>query len=133
MMLDMLNMPGISLVFGGLMIALGVGGWVMTGMEQPTALIPVGFGLVLEVCGVIAWVKPSTLKHTMHAAATVALLGLLGTARSLTKLGAALDGTAERPAAVYSQSIMAVLCVIFLGLCVKSFIDARRARQAAQS
>lgn len=130
---SMLNMPVISLAFGGLMIALGVGGWAITGMEHATALIPAGFGLILEICGVIALVKPSTLKHVMHAAVMVALLGLLGTARAFTKLGAALDGTAERPAAVYSQLAMAVLCLVFLGFCVKSFIDARRARQAAQS
>jgi uncharacterized membrane protein HdeD (DUF308 family) len=129
----MLNMPVISLVFGGLMIALGVAGWALTGMEHATALIPAAFGLVLEVCGVLALVKPSTLKHAMHGAATVALLGLLGTARSFTKLGSALDGTAERPAAIYAQAVMALLCVIFLALCVKSFIDARRARASAQS
>lgn len=127
----MLNMPVISMVFGGLMIALGVGGWVMTGMEQPTALIPAGFGVLLEVAGVVVLVRPGWRKHVMHGAAGVALLGLLGTVRALGKLPAALAGEAERAAAVYSQSIMAVLCFGFLVLCVKSFIDARRARASA--
>ena len=35
-----------------------------------------------------------------------------------------------RPAAVISQSIMGALTAVFVALCVKSFIDARKARQA---
>jgi hypothetical protein len=34
-----------------------------------------------------------------------------------------------RPAAVISQSIMGALTAVFVALCVKSFIDARKARQ----
>jgi hypothetical protein len=33
----------------------------------------------------------------------------------------------QRPAAVVSQSLMAMLMAVFIGLCVRSFIAARRA------
>ena len=50
------------------------------------------------------------------------LFGLMG-------LPALLSGSeVERPAAVVSQSIMAILMAVFVGLCVRSFIAARRAR-----
>ena len=114
------------------MIVLGVGGFFLTGGVSPTALIPVLFGVILMVAGVISLKKPDLLKHAMHGAAVVALLGIFGTARSLGKLGPVFDGTAERPAAVISQAVMAILCLVFLILCIKSFIDVRRARQAAQ-
>ena len=114
------------------MIVLGVGGFFLTGGVSPTALIPVLFGVILMVAGVVSLKKPDLLKHAMHGAAVVALLGIFGTVRSLGKLGPVLDGTAERPAAVISQAVMAVLCLVFLSLCIKSFIDVRRARQAAQ-
>ena len=39
-------------------------------------------------------------------------------------------GEVQRPAAAVSQSIMAMLMGIFVGLCVRSFIEARRARIA---
>jgi hypothetical protein len=63
----------------------------------------------------------------MHIAAAVGLLGFLGAARGLTRIGAVLAGEpVERPAAIIAQSIMAVLCLVFVGLCVRSFINARR-------
>lgn len=124
-------MPLISMVFGGLMIVLGLTGWVATGMQHGTALIPGGFGLILVLAGALVQSKPEWRKHAMHAAALVALLGLGGTARSLGKIPALLAGEAERPAAVAAQSVMAVLCLVFLALCVKSFIDARRTQKPA--
>ena len=45
-------------------------------------------------------------------------------------VGALLDGTAARPLASGMQIAMGAVCLIFLILCVKSFIDARRARKA---
>ena len=37
---------------------------------------------------------------------------------------------AARPAAVLGQSAMFLLCLVFLVLCVRSFIQARKARSA---
>jgi hypothetical protein len=36
-------------------------------------------------------------------------------------------------AAIVSKSITAVLCATFVGLCVRSFIQARKAREAAEA
>jgi hypothetical protein len=63
----------------------------------------------------------------MHIAAVIGLLGFVGAARGLTRIGAVLAGEpVERPAAVIAQSLMAVICLIFVVLCVRSFINARR-------
>ena len=66
-----------------------------------------------------------------HVALLIGLLALMGTARSLFKLPAAFDGTAERPAAIFAQAATAVLSIVYLALGVRSFIAARRARTAA--
>ena len=62
------------------------------------------------------------------------LLGVdayLGTVKGLIKLPALFAGApVERPAAIIAQAVMAVLCVVFIALCVKSFIDARRGKKA---
>ncbi|MBI1357092.1 MAG: hypothetical protein GC160_22350 [Acidobacteria bacterium] len=118
-----------AMTFGSLLIALGVGGWALTGQQSPTALIPAGFGVVLFLLGWLAR-KESLRMHAMHGAATVALLGLFGSAHGLMQLPALLSGEAERPAAVIAQTVMAALCTVFVLLCVQSFVAARKARQA---
>jgi hypothetical protein len=57
------------------------------------------------------------------------LLGFAGTVSGLFKFFKMLGGVQpERPAAVIVQTIMAVLCLVFLIFAVKSFIDVRRNR-----
>lgn len=124
-------MPQISLVTGGLLILTGILGFVTTGSTHYTALIPAAFGLLFVIFGWIA-LKPAYLKHSMHAAALLAVLGLLGSMGGLMKLPALLAGQAvARPPAVISQSVMAVLCVVFIVLAIGSFVQARRLRSAS--
>jgi hypothetical protein len=111
-------LPRITIVFGALLIVLGLVAYFV--MQEPgarsvTALIPAFIGLPLLV----------------HAAAALGLLGLLGTIGGFIKALQWMGGTVpERPAAVRVQAIMAVMSVIFIVLCVRSFITARKARQA---
>jgi hypothetical protein len=87
--------------------------------------------LGLAIAGAVSL---KSLKHGGHIAALVGLLGFLGTAKSLAKVPALLSGeTVERAAAVGVQAAFAVLSLIFVALCVKSFIDARRARTSNPS
>jgi membrane-bound ClpP family serine protease len=120
------KMPQITIVFGLLMLALGIAGYQATGYQFKTALIPSYFGVALIVCGWFAR-KERWLKHAMHAAAGLALIGLLGTVKSLLALPALISGAeVARPQAVVLQSIMAVLCVVFVALSVWSFVVIRR-------
>lgn len=122
-------MPSTSIVFGFLLILLGAGGYIygsLNGNASLTALIPAVFGVLLVAFGALARSKENLRKHIMHAAVLVGLLGFLATASSFFKIPALLAGTAERPAAVVTQLIMSVICLVFVILCVKSFIDARR-------
>ena len=122
-------MPSITIALGVTLIVLGLAGYFQTGAVSLTALIPSAFGVLLSVAGVIAR-DPGKRKHAMHAAVVVALLGFLGSARGLLQIGALLNGTAARPAAVISQTIMAVLTLGYIVLAVRSFVRARRQRAA---
>ena len=127
-------MPRITIVFGAVLIVLGLVAYFV--MQEPgnrsmTAMIPAFVGLPLLVLGLIAQAKPASRKHTMHAAAALGTLGFLGTVPGVIKAIQWMGGTVPaRPAAVQIQVIMCVLCAAFVAVCVRSFIEARRARQA---
>ena len=123
------KMPLIAIGYGSILIVIGFVGYFATGQSSVTALIPAFLGFAAEFCGVLA-LKERFLKHAMHGAAMVGLLGTLGTLRVVPQLPSLLDGSAERPAAVLAQGLTLVLSVIFVALCVRSFIEARRAREA---
>jgi hypothetical protein len=128
----------LSITYGVILILLGAEGYYntiglfgVTELHAPTALIPAGFGAVLVVCGLLA-VKASIRMHVMHVAALVGVLGTLGgLGMGGPKVPALLNGTAERPSAVKLQVTMGVVCLLFVIMCVKSFIDARRRRKLA--
>ena len=125
------NMPLVTIGYGSILIVIGVVGYFATGQSSITALIPAFLGFIAEICGVIAR-NERFLKHAMHGAAMVGLLGTLGTLRVLPQLPTLFNGTAERPAAVLAQALTLVLSAAFVGLCVRSFIEARRAKEAAE-
>ena len=122
----MAGMSSTTILFGVLLTALGVAGYVMTGAVSPTALIPAWFGLPLVALGYVSR-SEAMRKHAMHAAATIALIGCGGALFSLVR-GPAGASTAM---ATFSQAAMVLLTAVFVGLCVKSFKDARRARAAS--
>jgi hypothetical protein len=120
-----------TVVFGILLILLGVGGYFGTGRQSITALIPVIPGAIFIVLGAMAR-NARYRMHAMHAAAALALVGFIAMVPGgLVALARWAGGTVPaRPAAVVSKAIMGGLMVVFLVLCVRSFIGARRARRA---
>jgi hypothetical protein len=127
--------PFVAIVCGLVLILLGSDGYAdviglvrPTDLHTPTSLIPAYFGGVLVLCGLVA-LNERALKHAMHLAAMVGLIGLIaGAAMGLPK---AFSGNMERPAAVRSQLWLAGVCLVFVLLCVNSFVQARRRRKAA--
>jgi len=126
-------MPSLSMLFGFILAVLGVAGFISTGSSSYTALIPAIFGIILYVCGRVGMSAPKTRKHVMHVAALVSVVGILGVVpRFAGKLPALFSGQPVEPSAtaVILQLVTAILLVVFLILCIKSFIDARKARSA---
>lgn len=122
-------MASITIALGVALVILGLAGYFLTGAVSLTALIPVPFGLLIAVAGLMARDERKR-KHAMHAAVLVALLGFLGSIRGLLQIGAVFAGTAARPAAVIAQALMAVLTLGYIVLAVRSFVQARKNRQA---
>jgi uncharacterized membrane protein (UPF0136 family) len=129
-------MAKLAMVFGVLIALGGVVGYVETQFWH--AFIPVVLGLLLVLLGFFASTEDQKRRMlAMHIAVTVGLLGFLGTIPGLIAMGGYLAG--HQPAAVGGvpvghklaaevQSATSILCLIFVLLCVRSFIAARRAR-----
>ncbi len=124
-------MAWLTIICGALLVADGLVGYAQQdeGHVSPTALIPAAIGAVLMLCGFLAF-NDKMRKHVMHLAAMVGLVGGVGgfmpLIRQYNKNG---SFDPKLPSAI-SGEVMILVCVIFVGLCVKSFIDARKARQA---
>lgn len=117
-----------TVLFGIALIALGIISYVATAGVSVAALIPAFFGVVLALLGWLA-LNERYRKHAMHAAVALGLLGFLGTVRGLMAVPRLLSGAeVQRPAAALAQAVMAILMAVFVGLGVRSFIEARRAR-----
>ena len=120
-------MPTTSIIFGTLLIAVGVAGYVYGMLDNRaslTALIPAAFGLVLVILGAAARAMENMRKHLMHVAVLIGLVGfIVPLIRIIPRIG---EFTLN--AATFSQVAMSAICLVFVILCVRSFIAARAER-----
>jgi hypothetical protein len=149
-------MQYITIVFAVILIALGLIGYAApdssanqadkksnetSSSEAPqksgsnkTALIPSIAGVLLLIGGTFG-LKKEWRKHAMHAAAAIGLLGfILAFGRVCMKIGPWLSGDESvNQRAMIFISLMAVVCLLYVGFSVRSFIAARRARLQSSS
>jgi hypothetical protein len=121
-------MVKVTLVFSVLLIALGLAGYLGTGSSHNTALIPAWIGVALGFGGLLA-ISPneSRRKLFMHLNVTIGLLGFLGGAVEVVRTfvrGSIIDET--EMAALASKLTLTALLLVYVLLCVRSFIAARR-------
>ena len=112
-----------TILFGALLIITGLVGYLGTGSEHKSALAPSAFGIILLICGLLA-ANESRRMMAMHIAVLFGLFGAIGVVPVLFKEG-------QSGAAFISKVVTLNLCVIFVGLCIRSFIAARKARELA--
>jgi len=119
----------LTLVLAVLLVALGLAGYIGTGSLHPTALIPAWIGLALGLFGFLAISpKEGRRKLFMHINVTIALLGFIGSTVEAIRgyVHATSAGIAPDQIALASKATLAGLLLIYVILCVRSFIAARR-------
>lgn len=125
-------MAKVTLFFAATLIALGLIGYLGTGSLHPTALIPAWFGVALGVFGFLA-ISPSEARRKlfMHVNVTIGLLGFLGGAAEAIRgyAHAKSAGLEPNQIALASKGAMTGLMLVYVILCVRSFINARRTRK----
>jgi hypothetical protein len=125
-------MGKVTVVFGFLLIVLSACAFFILGHHVHT-LIPGVFGLLLVVFGSLAESpEPKKRMLWMHVAVTVGLLGFLGTIPGMiATVRRAFGQVVVSPVvgAAVVQAVMGTICLIFVVLCVRSFLAARRLRK----
>jgi len=109
------------------LILIGILGYAWGWIDPPlsyTSLIPAAFGIILMLLGHLAVAKDNLRKHLMHVAVMIGLLGFIASLVGLFRKGI----PAGISAGVVSQIAMALVCLVFVILCVRSFIEARKSR-----
>ena len=124
-------MANLTIRFGVILVLLGVITYFAVASHASTSLIPAYFGLVLILLGALARTEDARKRMLwMHIAVTVGLVGaIIPLVRATGKAIQMMQGVAvAHGPAVIEQMLMALICIIFVALCVRSFIAARRAR-----
>lgn len=110
-----------SLVNAALLITLGAWGYFSSDNPSVTALIPVGFGIVLVA------LSPGVKKQAKVRAHIAVVLTLLIFFGLIKPFMGALDR--DSTVAIVRVGIMQLSTLVALVFFVKSFIDARKARE----
>lgn len=115
----------VTIGYGAFLIAWGIAVSVLSESNSITSYFPSMLGAPLLVSGVMTLRNPEKKKLWMHIAATFGLLCALGGTRFFMVMGDGLN---------YASSSMLMLLLTgsaYTTVCVRSFIAARKAREAA--
>ena len=119
--------PNLTLGYGAFLIAWGIAVSILSDSESITSYFPSMLGVPLALAGVMVMRMPDKRKLWMHIAATFGLLCAIGGTRFFMVMG---DGI------TYASGSMLMLLITGSGytvVCVRSFIAARKAREAAEA
>ena len=125
-------MAKLTIALGVALILIAMAAFVLTGSSHPTSLIPAAVGLLFCIFGALASSpEPKKRMLWMHIAVTVALLMFLGTIKADFDVFRLAHGAVlAHPIAVEEKAAASLLCLLFVLLCIRSFIAARRSRVA---
>jgi len=125
-------LPRLTIALGVLLVVIALLSFLNTGSSHPTALIPGAVGILFIVMGALATSVDSRKRMLwMHIAVTVALVLFLGTIPADIDVIRLSHGTTfPHPIAILEKAGMSLLCLLFVLLCVRSFVAARRSRIA---
>lgn len=123
-------MHRLTIALGVLLILIAIAGFVATGSEHPTALIPGAVGVLFCIFGSLASSPdPKRRMLWMHIAVTVALLLFLFTLKADIDVFRLAKGVSyPHPIAIEEKAATSLVCLLYVLLAVRSFINARRTR-----
>jgi len=99
-----------TIIFGVIMIALGVIGYLITDRESVTALIPSVIGILIAACGAVAFKKARLTKPALLVAGILCVISVVGPAMRI--IPSIFRGEFTLGAATIVQLIFVALAII---------------------
>ena len=121
------SIPTITTFYGGFLVIWGIAVSLLSESNSVTSYFPSMLGAPLLISGILANKIPEKRKLWMHIAAAFGLACALGGTRFFMVMGDGID---------YASGSMLMLFLTGAGftfICVKSFIHARKMREANQT
>ena len=123
-----MSVPRISELIGSIMVLWGIVVYLLTDMSSFTSLIPSFVGLPIVLAGLLVRKLPEKRSLFMHISSTFGLISVLGGAM-------AFNGVMNNDwsMSTISQLFLLIIGGIYLGICVKSFIHAKKMRENTEN
>ena len=119
------TMPNLTTNYGLFLLSWGLIVTYISQAQSFTSFLPAALGLALLVSGEMAKHPEASRKLWMHVAVTFGLIGALGGTRFFMVMGDGLDYASG------STLMLLLTGSAYTTVCVRSFIAARKAREAA--
>jgi uncharacterized membrane protein (UPF0136 family) len=117
-------MAKMTLIFATLLIITGLVGYFAAQSSSLTALIPLCFGLVIGLCGLIG-LNEALERQALLGATLVGFLGFVGSAMRVPKSYTKMTEASSSSLAFVMQATMAGLCLLFIILCIRWILTNR--------
>ena len=115
-----------GICYGAALVILGVFGYIKSGGDSITALIPAFLGSPIIIFSLLS-LKPKFLKVGMHVNVVIALAGFVATFKDTLSL---LSGQEfDNELAAYSKALTCILSFLFIICSVVSFVGVSRAKK----
>lgn len=125
-------MQRLTVLVGIILVAIGAASYFGAAPAKGNPLAISGIGCALIVCGWAAANERARM-HAMHGAVLAGLIGMIVGIVGVLQGDAAVDSAATAaPSSAnrWPASVTALVCGVYVVLCVRSFVMARRARAA---
>ncbi|MDJ1432956.1 hypothetical protein [Halostagnicola sp. A-GB9-2] len=115
----------LSIVLGIVLVALGIGAYVLSDFASVTALIPAIFGVVITALGAIGR-KTNRERLSIYGVGVLALLGVMGSLRGIPDIIALVTGeSVDSSVAAISQGAMILISLVLVLAVGKYVLDER--------
>ncbi|GAB7018869.1 hypothetical protein [Halostagnicola bangensis] len=115
----------LSIVLGIVLVALGVGAYVLSDFASVTALIPAVFGVVITALGAVGR-ETNRERLSIYGVGILALLGVMGSLRGIPDIIALVTGeSVDSSVAAISQGAMILISLVLVLAVGKYVLDER--------
>ena len=115
----------VSVVLGGVLVAVGLGAYVLSDFASVTALIPASFGVLTATLALVGR-EPTREQPAIYAIGLLGVVGVLGSTRGIPDIITLLTGgSVDSLVAPVTQGVMIAICLVLVGVAGRYVLETR--------